>query len=192
MSCRGRGRRLSFRARRHFGCRRLRAWRLQSKRDARPPAVRLTLKPRRAPAASNRVRRRDRRPDRIRRILDDRGRQTPPLCRSSVSSCRGRVSTPGPPRSPVQLPELKGGDWSRGRRLFFGEQANARLATRSAAAAAKSAPDLSNLVHRDYCVRISRHPHSRRRHQSRFYRPHGGTGGRPRLRAALYAPRAIA
>src|SRR5262249_19990781 len=47
-------------------------------------------------------------------------------------------------------PELQGGDWSRGRAVFFGEQAQCSKCHRVRGEGGRIGPDLSNLVHRDY------------------------------------------
>ena len=48
------------------------------------------------------------------------------------------------------IPELKGGDWSRGRTLFFGEAARCSACHKVGGRGGEIGPDLSNLVHRDY------------------------------------------
>jgi putative heme-binding domain-containing protein len=47
-------------------------------------------------------------------------------------------------------PELKGGDWSRGREVFFGEQSKCSTCHKVRGRGGEIGPDLSNLVHRDY------------------------------------------
>ncbi len=47
-------------------------------------------------------------------------------------------------------PELKGGDWGKGRGLFFGEQAKCSSCHKVRGSGGDIGPDLSNLVHRDY------------------------------------------
>jgi putative heme-binding domain-containing protein len=49
-----------------------------------------------------------------------------------------------------ELPELKGGDWLRGQREFFGSQAACSKCHAVRGVGGKSAPDLSNLPLRDY------------------------------------------
>ena len=49
-----------------------------------------------------------------------------------------------------EIPELKGGDWARGRALFFGEQAKCSACHKVRGRGGEIGPDLSNLVHRDY------------------------------------------
>jgi putative heme-binding domain-containing protein len=51
-------------------------------------------------------------------------------------------------RKPV--PELKGGDWVRGRKVFFGEEAACARCHQVNGRGGVIGPDLSNLVHRDY------------------------------------------
>ncbi len=48
------------------------------------------------------------------------------------------------------IPELKGGDWGRGRALFYGEQAKCSSCHKVRGRGGEIGPDLSNLVHRDY------------------------------------------
>jgi putative heme-binding domain-containing protein len=49
-----------------------------------------------------------------------------------------------------EIAELKGGDWSRGRALFFGEQARCASCHKFRGRGSEIGPDLSNLIHRDY------------------------------------------
>ena len=48
------------------------------------------------------------------------------------------------------IPELKGGDWVRGRALFYGEPAKCASCHKVRGRGGEIGPDLSNLVHRDY------------------------------------------
>jgi putative heme-binding domain-containing protein len=48
------------------------------------------------------------------------------------------------------VPELEGGDWARGRALFFGEAAKCSACHAVRGRGGSIGPDLSNLVHRDY------------------------------------------
>ncbi len=48
------------------------------------------------------------------------------------------------------LPELNGGDWGRGRALFYGEQAKCSSCHKVRSRGGEIGPDLSNLVQRDY------------------------------------------
>ena len=49
-----------------------------------------------------------------------------------------------------EVPELKEGDWARGRALFFGEQSKCSICHKVRGRGGDIGPDLSNLVHRDY------------------------------------------
>jgi putative heme-binding domain-containing protein len=49
-----------------------------------------------------------------------------------------------------EIPELKGGDWARGRALFYGEQARCSACHKVRGRGGEIGPDLSNLIHRDY------------------------------------------
>ncbi len=49
-----------------------------------------------------------------------------------------------------EIPELKGGDWARGRAVFFSEQAACAKCHQLRGQGGRIGPDLSNLVHRDY------------------------------------------
>jgi putative heme-binding domain-containing protein len=48
------------------------------------------------------------------------------------------------------IPELKGGDWARGRALFYGETAKCVSCHKVGGRGGEIGPDLSNLIHRDY------------------------------------------
>jgi hypothetical protein len=48
------------------------------------------------------------------------------------------------------IPELKGGDWGRGRTLFYGETARCSSCHKVRGRGGELGPDLSNLIHRDY------------------------------------------
>jgi putative heme-binding domain-containing protein len=48
------------------------------------------------------------------------------------------------------IPQIRGGDWLRGREVFFGAQAGCSLCHRVNGNGSDLGPDLSNLVHRDY------------------------------------------
>ncbi|HVK11919.1 MAG TPA: ThuA domain-containing protein, partial [Gemmataceae bacterium] len=50
---------------------------------------------------------------------------------------------------PAEIPELKGGNWARGRREFFGEQAGCAKCHAVRGEGTNIGPDLSNLPHRD-------------------------------------------
>src|SRR5262249_3172810 len=47
-------------------------------------------------------------------------------------------------------PDLKGGDWSRGKQIFFSEEASCSRCHMVGGQGGKIGPDLSNLIHRDY------------------------------------------
>ncbi len=49
-----------------------------------------------------------------------------------------------------EIPELAGGDWERGRKIFFSEPAICFKCHQAAGEGGKIGPDLSNLVYRDY------------------------------------------
>jgi putative heme-binding domain-containing protein len=49
-----------------------------------------------------------------------------------------------------QVPELQGGNWVRGRQVFFGEPAGCSKCHQVRGQGGQIGPDLSNLVHRDY------------------------------------------
>jgi putative heme-binding domain-containing protein len=49
-----------------------------------------------------------------------------------------------------EVPELAGGNWLRGQKLFFSEQAACSKCHQVAGVGGKLGPDLSNLIHRDY------------------------------------------
>ena len=48
------------------------------------------------------------------------------------------------------IPELKGGDWARGRAIFYSEQARCSSCHKVRGRGGEIGPDLSNLIHRDY------------------------------------------
>jgi putative heme-binding domain-containing protein len=48
------------------------------------------------------------------------------------------------------ISEIAGGNWLRGRNLFFGDQASCYKCHSVGGRGGKIGPDLSNLVHRDY------------------------------------------
>jgi putative heme-binding domain-containing protein len=52
--------------------------------------------------------------------------------------------------APREIPELKEGDWARGRALFYGEQAKCSACHKVRGRGGEIGPDLSNLIHRDY------------------------------------------
>jgi putative heme-binding domain-containing protein len=59
--------------------------------------------------------------------------------------------TSEPPKSrELQLPEIAGGDWQRGKAIFFGEQAQCGKCHKISGEGHRIGPDLSNLIFRDY------------------------------------------
>lgn len=54
------------------------------------------------------------------------------------------------PVAPKPPPELEGGSWARGRKVFFGEQAACSKCHTVHGQGETIGPDLSNLIHRDY------------------------------------------
>jgi putative heme-binding domain-containing protein len=50
----------------------------------------------------------------------------------------------------AEIPELKGGEWERGRRVFFSDEAGCSRCHTVKGQGGSIGPDLSNLVHRDY------------------------------------------
>jgi putative heme-binding domain-containing protein len=50
----------------------------------------------------------------------------------------------------AEIPELKGGDWERGRRVFFSDEAGCSRCHTVKGQGGQLGPDLSNLIHRDY------------------------------------------
>ncbi len=60
------------------------------------------------------------------------------------------VSRAEPAIGPRQVPEVAGGNWESGRKVFFGEQAQCSKCHQVGGAGGKIGPDLSNLVYRDY------------------------------------------
>jgi putative heme-binding domain-containing protein len=50
----------------------------------------------------------------------------------------------------TRIPEIEGGDWERGRKVFFGEQVACFKCHQINGEGGKIGPDLSNLLYRDY------------------------------------------
>lgn len=72
-----------------------------------------------------------------------------PLHRLLLPWAETKLSTPATmPRQAI--PELAGGSWGRGRRLFFGEEAGCAKCHVAQGVTGRIGPDLANLVHRDY------------------------------------------
>ncbi len=61
-----------------------------------------------------------------------------------------RLEPAGAEMASREIPELKGGNWLRGREVFFGQQAGCAKCHRVRNEGGQIGPDLSNLVHRDY------------------------------------------
>jgi putative heme-binding domain-containing protein len=62
-------------------------------------------------------------------------------------------ATPRPTDSQIgqrEIPEIAGGSWTRGKAVFFGDQAGCYKCHQIAGEGGRIGPDLSNLVHRDY------------------------------------------
>jgi putative heme-binding domain-containing protein len=49
-----------------------------------------------------------------------------------------------------ELPQLKGGDWAKGKAIFFSDRAQCSRCHQVGGEGGKQGPDLSNLIHRDY------------------------------------------
>lgn len=79
---------------------------------------------------------------------DDRPRPLP--LRRMILPWAERRPSPDAPGIVREIPELAGGSWSRGRRLFFSETAQCSKCHRVRGAGETIGPDLSNLIHRDY------------------------------------------
>jgi putative heme-binding domain-containing protein len=54
------------------------------------------------------------------------------------------------PAGPRVIPEIAGGDWARGKKLFFSEQPGCYKCHQAGGQGGKIGPDLSNLIYRDY------------------------------------------
>jgi len=72
-----------------------------------------------------------------------------PLHRLLLPWAETKLSTPAT-MSRQAIPELAGGSWGRGRRLFFGEEAGCAKCHVAQGTMGRIGPDLANLVHRDY------------------------------------------
>lgn len=80
---------------------------------------------------------------------DSRERPLPPR-RFSVPWSQANTDSMGVENLVVHYPELDGGSWSRGRKVFFSEQAACAKCHSIHSRGANLGPDLSNLIHRDY------------------------------------------
>ena len=77
------------------------------------------------------------------------------------------------------IPELKGGDWG-GARAFFGERGKVLSLPQGPRARRGDRPGPLEPGPPRLRLGVPRHPHARRRHQSRLYRAHRRAGRRPR------------
>jgi putative heme-binding domain-containing protein len=73
-----------------------------------------------------------------------------PLRRLLLPWAPTRAQPPAELVAERKIPELEGGNWARGRDVFFSEQALCSRCHRVRGQGRDLAPDLSNLVHRDY------------------------------------------
>ena len=73
-----------------------------------------------------------------------------PLRRFLQPWARPRRDSGGSEIAQIEIPQLKGGDWARGRAVFFSETAACAKCHRVHGQGSDLGPDLSNLVHRDY------------------------------------------
>lgn len=72
-----------------------------------------------------------------------------PLHRLLLPWAETRLSTPAATTRQA-IPELAGGSWGRGRRLFFSEEAGCAKCHIAQGSTGRIGPDLANLIHRDY------------------------------------------
>jgi putative heme-binding domain-containing protein len=72
-----------------------------------------------------------------------------PLRRILLPWARPATDEPLPPMD-RQIPEIAGGDWQRGKKLFFSEQPGCFKCHQVAGEGGKIGPDLANLIYRDY------------------------------------------
>ncbi len=72
-----------------------------------------------------------------------------PLRRVLLPWATPKAATP-PSASQRQIPEIAGGNWERGKEIFFGEKVGCSKCHLQGGAGGKLGPDLSNLIHRDY------------------------------------------
>jgi putative heme-binding domain-containing protein len=75
--------------------------------------------------------------------------RTLPLRRILLPWARPATDEPLPPMD-RQIPEIAGGDWQRGKKIFFSEQPGCFKCHQAAGVGGKIGPDLSNLIYRDY------------------------------------------
>lgn len=81
---------------------------------------------------------------------DDARPRALPLARMLLPWAAGFRNDVTEPPTPSLPKELAGGNWARGRRLFFGEQAACFKCHKYGGVGESVGPDLSNLPHRDY------------------------------------------
>ncbi|HWF20464.1 MAG TPA: c-type cytochrome, partial [Verrucomicrobiae bacterium] len=72
-----------------------------------------------------------------------------PLRRILMPFARPETAEP-PAIGPRIIPEIAGGDWERGKKVFFSEQAGCFKCHQIAGEGGRIGPDLSNLLYRDY------------------------------------------
>ena len=93
---------------------------------------------------------------------DDPRSRAFPLRRLLVPWAQAQAKTPAlTSTQDREIPELQGGNWPRGKKLFYGK-ATCGACHRAAGQGGLAGPDLSNLVHRDYAsvVRDIREPNA--------------------------------
>ncbi|HEV3383775.1 MAG TPA: ThuA domain-containing protein, partial [Gemmata sp.] len=80
---------------------------------------------------------------------EDKRSRTMPLHRMLLPWADTKASL-GELAKPVKVPELDGGSWARGRKVFFSEPASCFKCHAIQRLGGNIGPDLSNLIHRDY------------------------------------------
>src|SRR5439155_23228620 len=84
------------------------------------------------------------------RTNEDRTPRALPLHRILVPWADTKPDSLSKPVEIARAPELEGGDWARGRKVFFGEPAGCSKCHSVHGRGGTIGPDLSNLVYRDY------------------------------------------